>query len=206
MDNIDTLMSKVSISKEKSKKEENGANNNISNSLLTNNSTLASTPDSFESYYQNIMSPKSPVFKPQQTPNDMLTEMLLPVSEIASDSDEDQEDKIKEIETFMKKPRKYSLPVNPTLNIWVGTGSKNTYNFEMIEESEADMFNLDDSPANRRQGTKEGKAPSPRKRLGDNIDSLIDIKRTRSQSENITSCTIFKFMETTSKVTGKRKL
>ena len=63
MDNLDALMSKVSIKKEKSKKEDTFANNSRTNSLLTNNSTLASSPKSYDENEYGIFSPKAPVFK-----------------------------------------------------------------------------------------------------------------------------------------------
>mmetsp|Transcript_31525 Transcript_31525/g.36419 ORF Transcript_31525/g.36419 Transcript_31525/m.36419 type:complete len:208 (-) Transcript_31525:19-642(-) len=207
MDNIESLMSKVSLSKPKASKVKDYSTS-FANSYATNNSTFASSPDSFEDNDNTFLSPKSPVFRPQLSPNDMIPDMSLPESEIISEIAEDPELDNNEMPSYMKKKQHFSCPNGPTLNIWVGNGNKNSYGFEMIEENDADLFNLDDtdSPANRKsKEPTKGFDLNPSKRSFVMKTEGFEGKRARSQSENLTACTIFKFLEV-SKQTQKRLL
>jgi len=192
MDNIDALMSKINLQKPKKQKEEDNLSAIYSNG--TNLSTLASSPDSFEDNEQRLLSPKSPVFKPQQTPNDMLPDMLLPESEMDLEISEEPEQEKQEINPYLRNKKRFSCPNGPTLNIWVGNSTKDNYGFEMIEENDADLFSLD-SPVNKKSNEVKGFELNPSKKTLSFQNNGFDLKRVRSQSENITACTIFKFME-----------
>ena len=105
----------------------------------------------------------------------------------------------------------FSCPNGPTLNIWVGNGNKNDYGFEMIEENDGDRFDLNDEPDTQ---IKVNEYKNPNSELMDviptstiaskKITTSSEIKRFRSQSENITACTIFKFMDT--KPLGQKRI
>ena len=91
----------------------------------------------------------------------------------------------------VKTNKNFSCPNGPTLNIWVGLGGNDSYGFEMIEETEADTLNLDEPEYSKKKienfETNEGSVSVKGKSI---------TRRIRSQSENVTACTIFKFMET----------
>ena len=101
------------------------------------------------------------------------------------------------------KKQHFSCPNGPTLNIWVGNGNRNNYGFEMIEENDGDLLNLNDEPEAQ---IKFNDYKKPNAELMEVIPTSTilskkasnnsDFKRFRSQSENITACTIFKFMDT----------
>jgi len=191
MDNIDSLMSKISL--HKPKKEKEAEEISIIYSNTTNLSTLASSPDSFEDNEKRFLSPKSPIFKPQQTPNDMMPDMLLPESEMDLETFEEPESEKFEINPNLKNKKRFSCP-NATLNIWVGNSTKDNGGFEMIQENDADMFSLD-SPVHKKSNQIKGFELNPSFQASNFKADEFDFKRVRSQSENITACTIFKFME-----------
>ena len=107
------------------------------------------------------------------------------------------------------KKQHFSCPNGPTLNIWVG--NKNDYGFEMIEENDGDMLNLNDEPEVQSKFIEYKNTNADlmeviplTTNLSKKTSNNLDFKRIRSQSENITACTIFKFME--SKPLGQKRV
>ena len=109
----------------------------------------------------------------------------------------------------MRKP--LSCPTGMQLNVWVGTAFEEEHEFEMIEESNETAFHLnDDILTNETDKDMEEEdqynmnadlnhaKPSLNKQPSNISQPKIkgcEIRRMRSQSENITACTIFKFLE-----------
>lgn len=110
------------------------------------------------------------------------------------------------------KQKHFSCPNGPTLNVWVNNGFQDDGHFEMIEENDGDLFNLNDDQNFEKSYGVNNKHISTlmtqEKITTIEIDSQktltiqkrksnngLELKRFRSQSENITACTIFKFLE-----------
>jgi len=184
MDSIESLMGGMSLKKPKKQNAK---------SETASYSTVASDP--LGSVKDNLtLSPKSPVFKPQLSPTDMIQELLLPTSEMDTEDNETLDQDVPETNYYMKKKQHFSCPNGPTLNIWVGNTMKDSFGFEMIEESDAELFNLDE-PEQLTKKKSITKASDDDLSLTKKKSNGNDFRRFRSQSENITACTIFKFME-----------
>eukprot|EP00331_Platyophrya_macrostoma_P009119 CAMPEP_0176425904 /NCGR_PEP_ID=MMETSP0127-20121128/11644_1 /TAXON_ID=938130 /ORGANISM="Platyophrya macrostoma, Strain WH" /LENGTH=137 /DNA_ID=CAMNT_0017807109 /DNA_START=169 /DNA_END=578 /DNA_ORIENTATION=- len=135
-----------------------------------------------------ITSPKSPVFRPQQSPNDMIPEFMLPENELSSEDNEGSERNSNEIQYYVKKQH-FSCPNGPTLDIWVGKSYKNDFSFEMIEENDGEFSNETESQTKfNEQKKSKGDLMEvmPTLNLSKKTSNTTDFKRVRSQSENIT--------------------
>lgn len=153
----------------------------------------------------------------------MIPEFMLPENELSSEDNEGSEQNskyniiiiidsccwsymISVIDYYVKKQH-FSCPNGPTLDIWVGKSYKNDTGFEMIEENDGEFSNETDGQIKfneQRQSKGDLMEVIPTPTLSKKTSNTSDFKRVRSQSENITACTIFKFME--SKALGQKRL
>mmetsp|Transcript_22293 Transcript_22293/g.25813 ORF Transcript_22293/g.25813 Transcript_22293/m.25813 type:complete len:195 (-) Transcript_22293:310-894(-) len=183
MDNIESLMGNMSIQKPKIHKKEHQPPSKQASLSKGGSKSLKGV---------GFTSPKSPMFRPQKSPNDLMPEILLPVSEMDSEENEPTDDRdLVEMEYYANRKKKvFSCPNGPTLDIWVGNSSKGTYGIEIIEENDDDLFTLDEVDTSTKR--KDAAKPTGESKFS----KKNDFNRIRSQSENITACTIFKFLET----------
>mmetsp|Transcript_5581 Transcript_5581/g.6031 ORF Transcript_5581/g.6031 Transcript_5581/m.6031 type:complete len:189 (-) Transcript_5581:206-772(-) len=183
MDNLENLVSYLSLSKSKKseEKEQKKTKKTPKSSILK---------EKFADY-----SPKSPVFKPQQSPNDLPPEIFLPLSDLSTDDNE-------ELGLPQELRKAMSAPSNTQLNILMRSKfDDEDAEFQLVEEDSGCSFLLDENTVKCREEsvvtevlTKDAEGSQLKKQLAKPRDSN-ETKRWRSRSENYSAFTIFKFLD-----------
>jgi len=189
MDSFDNFLNKINP-QTKTKKSDETKNKNRERSCSSME---------YSEYIKNH-GPPTPVFKPLNSPNDLPPEMQLPPSELADRWEEDYRKVLScptELKVLVEEPEDFEnddfVLVEDTItmerNVTVSS-SETTQNPITAQQGSSKV-----------QGQRTSnlgiitKFPTP-KPHNDNKDSTSNyVKRARSQSENITSYSIFKFME-----------